>query len=149
MTALIVHPAVDFNTFVSLADANTYAEDSLDYALWSALSDPDKTRWLFASFIFMTMLPEFIPPDLDDPCLGKAQIAIILNDLKYGISNTNTEQQTRTEKFGSIMKENFKNEFADRLTPSRIPDEAWSCLVTYGAIRYENISGVSTIRRTR
>ena len=125
MTTVVAHPTADFNTFVDVTGADVFANDSLDYRLWEALDTTTKTRWLFHSFNIMMLLPNFIPPDISDTDLGKAQVLIILNDLKYGITADELSQQVRVEKFGSLMLENFKNEFADRLTPAVIQKEAW------------------------
>ena len=149
MDAVVVYPLEGSNTFMSVTDADNEASKSFHHALWEARSAEDKIRHLFHSFKFMLRLKGFEPPGVEDLCLGKAQVAIALRNLAFNLSSTETVQQLRFQKLGSMEAEYYKNEGGDFDTLERIPEEAWECLETYGAIRPSLGSIISVSSKTR
>ncbi len=148
VSPLVIYPAEGSNSFVSLVDADGYIEDTMEFESWQALSTDDRSRLLIATYERFMLTKSFIPPpDLTDSCLPKAQSLTAAHIVKYDLLNYEGAQQTRKEEFGSIRTEFFKNETLDRLPVDSYPDEAWACLMSYGAEALA--TGMGTIRHTR
>jgi hypothetical protein len=149
MTALIVHPAPGYNTFVDVAGADTIAEDYIDHAIWDAMTAEDKQRWLLYTGRLITSLKNIEIPDSVVVCLAGAQMQILMHILRNNLYADKVGQQVRVEYFNKMSIEYFKNNNADNLVLSDIPAEAWSCLISLGATKPSFVGNVGVFRRTR
>ncbi len=66
MATLIVYPALNYNSFVSVSDADIIASGYLNYTAWSALTVDEQTAYLMSAFRAMMGLPGFTPPSVAD-----------------------------------------------------------------------------------
>ncbi len=149
--ALIVYPAPDFNTYVSLTHADTIAETYLSFTSWEVLTDEVKTRYLYQAFRTIKGLPGFVGPVDPEPvgCLAEAQVQIALNDVTHGISTTTeVSQQVKKEKAGPVEMEYYENA-SGVYVPSIIPKESYTCLQEAGWVGTQSLPGMGTIRKYR
>jgi len=149
MTALIVHPANDFNTFVDVAGADIIAEDFLEHGVWEALSLEDKQRWLLYTGNLIMNLNGLKLPDTAVECLGKVQVDIAIHHIRYSIDAVEAKQQVRLQYFNHMSTEFFKNEGFDKLIPEDVPATSWPCLESVGVKKPQGCGGVLAFRRTR
>ena len=152
--ALIVYPLPNFNSYVSVTDADIIASGYLAYSSWTALDLTAQEVYLQTAFRYIQNLNGFEGPslpELDLTCLPVAQTEIALNDILYGISSsTSTPQQVKKEKAGPVEMEYFESD-AGAFSPSLIPanSTAANCLKTFGWDSSMDFSGLSTFRHHR
>lgn len=151
MTALIVHPTADFNTFTDIAGADALSTDYLNHELWDALDVTDKQRWLLLTGSIITALDSFEAPELISTCLPKAQMMIVMHHLKYGLqeSTYGKQGQLKARKFDVLYREYYKHSSADRQVEDDIPAEARPCLEQYKVSGCTYVWGVGVTRRKR
>jgi hypothetical protein len=126
---MTIYPATGYDTFISVADADTLAATYLNADQWSALTSDEKERYLYTAFRYI--VAEITPPEQpndDTPCLPKAQVEIVMNDLRFGISTQANAKETKVEQVGSLKVEYFE----DKEGPQVIPSMALQCLRKFG-----------------
>ena len=129
--ALIIYPTADYDSFVSVANADDYISSLTVYSAdWTALSTDDKERYLRIALRTIVSGIDTDTYPLPDPmltCAAEAQSLIAIHDLVNGLS-TSKETSTgaiRRNKVGSIEQEFFEGKFKHK---SRIPAIAKACL---------------------
>lgn len=155
--ALVIYPTTDYDSFVSIADANTIIEEySLHNDLWSALSDAEKEVYLRVGTdrIFSVISTDDTDEayldstvyDATTSCLPKSNALMAIHDVVYGLStsiNPNKGLITK-EKVGDLEVNYFqgysKNPKSGIVT-NPFPNIVKSCLETYGATF--NLSGLT------
>lgn len=153
MATLIVYPDPDYNTWISSAEADVLASNSLYEDKWVALTDDEKSKHLIHAFLFISNLEGFIGPDGTIPddigCLGQAQVDIILQDLRYSISSTLFDPQVvKRQTAGPVEIEYFESSGGPQIV-DRIPDITWKCLEVWGVVPSTSLPFISTIRKHR
>lgn len=147
---IIVYPAANANSFVSITDADVVINNELDHASWTSLDKDTKARWLIFSYQRFILLKDFVPPaDLTDSCLPKANAIASLHAIRYELNELQGEQQVRVDKVGPLYNEYFKNEQLDRLSITDYPRSVVQCLETYGVVSPNSVDGIGSFRRTR
>ncbi len=146
MITLTVYPAADFNSWISLTDANDFLEYSTQHELWDALNDDDKTRNLVQAFDEINSTPGFVAPDSSIPddldCLLKSQSNVAL---QYLVNQRDFEiSRVKAEKVGPMA-----TTYSDNLiVSSNFTVGVRVCLETFGAL-IENETVLSSIRKVR
>lgn len=131
----------DFDSFISLADADTYiTETSIHSADWLALSTTDREVYLrIACNRILSRIDETL---LDgNACLAKANASMAIHDVVYKLSsdiNPNTGLVTR-EKVGDLEVDYFHGGFRSSrqikgIVTDPFPSEVKKCLSNYGFI---------------
>lgn len=152
--ALVLPPDVDYDSFVSLVDAQTYINAlTLNGATWQAVSDAEKEVYLR---IATRRIQDGIDPDVyvidptDVPeCVPEATSLIAVHDLVNGISSQSGTVTligaTKKEQVGSIVREYYDTKSNMNTYTSLIPALARPCLDSIG---YVFPSGLSGVRQT-
>lgn len=153
MATLTVYPSPDYNTFISTADASLLIEQYIKYALWTALDDDAKDRYLLQAFRVINLLNGFEAPDETIPddvtCLKDAQAQIVLHDLQFGISSGEVENQEIKVLEGGPTKIEYFASASGVQSVSPIPTTAIHCLQSFGWEGAVTLCGLSTIRKHR
>lgn len=150
MTPLVVSPTPDYNTFVTIAEADVLADDALSHSVWEALSPADKQRWLLLTGAMINGLKGFIAPDPTTACLQKAQVTLVLHQIDNKLQDTGPKEgQLRTRKFDVMYREHFKNVHADNKVVEDLPASIRECLKNHGALLDNSVGGVGSFGRRR
>jgi predicted transcriptional regulator len=133
--ALVVYPTIDYDSLVSLADANTIIDKySVNASIWNALDDTTKEKYLriatdrVLSVIDITLLD-------GSECIKKAVSLIANKDVSFGISsdiNPNLGTITK-EKVGDLEVEYKQTNGAKGKDRNPFPVSTYACLNNYGA----------------
>lgn len=134
--ALIIYPASNSDSFVSVVDADDYISKlTLDFAQWDALSTEDKERYL--RIAYRDIIDHTTPDDYPDPlpdCVGESQSLMAVHDLVNELSGGATSTQSnliKRNKVGSIEQE-FYSGYKMSKGVGRVPDSAYNCLENIG-----------------
>lgn len=152
MTALVVYPALGYNTFVDVAGATLLADDYLSHTLWEDLAVEDQQRWLLRTGDILMGYEGFAPSSPADACLPSAQVQLVLFQLANGLGGLRheTSQQLRIREMDVLKEEFFKNAGAEAYVVNNVPGSVLDCLRANGAILMDtSCGGVGTVRRTR
>ncbi len=145
---LIIYPATGYNSFVTLAEADTYAESLIGFTEWTALTDDDKMRLLITAFRNIVSLNGITLPATSEECLKESQVILAVNDNNLSISTSGGQAsgQIKSAKVGSVAVEYVDGNPASQY--SYWDDQYMrSCLASYGALI--PTSGFSQIPLTR
>lgn len=148
---LIVYPTVSSNTFMTLTEANTKANNSIHYTYWAALTDDEKSRYMLHAFLVISKLNGIVFPETNEACLAQAQMDIVLNDLRYGFSESNATSLQEVKKDSAVtgtFTEYFESPSGSQL-PNYIPASCWDCLSSYGATQPAGYCGIATLSKVR
>jgi hypothetical protein len=134
MVNLILYPNPGANTFVSLIDADSLAEQFLWYNTWSTLVDDEKSRYLIQAYRRILALPGISLPVAPEECINSAQVEIALWDNYNKISVTSSSTgEIKSAKVGPISV-TYDVEGPTKVDVEEIPDNAMWCLSSsYGA----------------
>ena len=146
-----VYPEPNFDSYVSLADAETIAAGYVSYEAWAKLTDQKKEQYLLTSFRLIQGLIGYVGPDdsipQDSGCLPRAQVEVALNDIRYGISASKGDAKIASLSAGPTSISYFEGAEA---IASSIPDESYGCLALWGAILDSSSDGpIGSMRMTR
>ena len=143
--ALILPPALDYDSFVSLADATVVIEAlTLDGPDWASTPVDDQERYLriatrnIKNGIDLTVNP--IDPAAIPACLPEATALMAIHDIKNNISNsvvsTSVTGAIKKEQVGSIVQEYYDVAAGKDTSTSidLIPDLAKPCLASFGYV---------------
>lgn len=134
--ALTIYPDTNYDSFISLVDANTFlSENSLQYSQWDALDDSTKEIYLRISFgrILGIIDLELIVEQSDIDNLAKANSLMAIHDLVYSISssiNPNVGAIVK-EKVGDLEVEYSQKSGAKGISRSPFPSSAKTILSKY------------------
>lgn len=134
--ALIIYPATNADSFISVTDADTViANYTLQYTAWSALSTSDKEAYLRIAYRFIidNTDGELYEDPIQD-CVPQAQALMAAHDMTLGIStgvSPETKGALRKQKVGDIQQEWY--DVDTKLTATgRVPPLAATCLEAIG-----------------
>ena len=144
--ALIIYPADGADSFVTVAEADSYIQTlTLNYDQWSILSESDKEIYLRIAYRFIIENTDSdLYPDPIPDCVGESQSLMAVHDLVNGLSSGTESAETgaiKKNKVGSIEQEFYDVKTQTSSYISRVPDNAQACLIDIG-YSYSNISGL-------
>jgi len=135
--ALILYPATDADSFITVADATTVIEKyTLQSDDWIALTDIAKENYL--RIAYRDILDHTDPttyPTVLPSCVGEAQALMASYDLQYGLSDTQvaTTGALKKQQVGPITREFYDVQGqVKKAVSSRVPPMASSCLAELG-----------------
>ncbi len=131
---LVIYPAVGYNSFVTLPEANTLADQFMTEDAWNALSDDDKMRRLTQAFFFIEGTIETMPAGPEE-CLNTTQVemALFYNDTNYGGGGSSSGGEIKKAQVGPISVEYTEGtQFTAEDNPLGIPERSYNCLDSYG-----------------
>ncbi len=144
---LIIYPAVDANSFVSLTSADGFIDYHENADLWDTLSDDDKKRKLIKAYTDINALEGFVAPTAPDPipgCLDQAQsytaVQYLVNTQVYD------DRRIKQEKLAN-MSTTYQD--TTMLEGDTFPESVVGCLKDYGALQPNQSGAVGAIRKTR
>lgn len=127
---------VGTNAYISVADADTYYADNINFDLWNAFSDDQKSRGLVTAsqqislFVAEDCKLPFTPP-LDNDALGSAASVLAL----YLLQNTDAVSQASTgSNIKRVMAGPTEVEFFRPTAGTRFPADVMSLLIAGGCI---------------
>jgi len=134
--ALTVFPTTGYDTFIALADADTYiTANSLQSADWLALSDIDREVYLrIQTKNILYKIDETLLGTVVIQCLATATAIMAVNDFRNSLSTAldRNDGLITKEKVG-VIEVNYQQHRLNRKVPTVYPKEVRSCLITYGA----------------
>jgi len=139
---LIIYPAADANSFITLQEANDILDYNVDHYIWETYSDDDKMRYLVKAYKkILSIIEEEDLPDPIHDCIKESQANLAL---KY-ITNKALEEENRikSEKLGP-MSLSYQSR---PLAPELITEEIGDCLSQWGYLTFTNTVG--SILKTR
>ncbi len=148
---LIVYPDTNYNTYISLIDAEASASDYLFYPQWAELDEDTQSRYLLHAFRIIYDLNGFVGPvpPADAGSLPTAQLQVALNDIVHGLSmSTEVTQQVKREKAGPVEMEYYENP-TGVYSASAIPTVTHKCLKSFGWVGTQSLPGLGSIRKIR
>jgi len=134
LPTLIPFPIRGYNTYVTLSDAQSIAQNYLFGQSFLALTEEQQSLYILQAFRVIQNLNGFTEPDIgeDITCLATAQVEIALQDNQYQISFRDPKtQQVKREKAGAVEMEYY--ELPVWVDVDLIPQTARTCLESYGA----------------
>ncbi len=142
---LVIFPATDANSFVSLTNADAILDYHTKADTWETLNDDDKKRRLIQAYDIINTLEGFEAPVAPDPipgCLDTAQSLIALQTV---INEEAQELNRVTQERVGPMSTSYNTDY---LVGSDIPTSASLCLKDYG-VYISNTSVLSSMRKVR
>lgn len=130
---LVIYPATDYNSFVTLAEADAIIESDVNYPTWAAETDDEvKKRYLITAFRNIVALNGLTLPATAEDCLKESQSLMAVHDIVNGISTASgTPGQIESAKVGPV-----EVKYTDGSPASDIgvfPAVVYKCLESYGA----------------
>ncbi len=145
---LIVYPQVDYNSYVSLIDADDILDFHTEHSVWVGLSDDDKMRYLSKAFKEIVSIPGFTEPlwsiPEDPGCLPEAQAYLALQYLVVQRALDNSK--IKSEKVGPMSTVYSDN---DSSIPQLLTPEILRCLDQFGTVVTFDAFAVGSIRKVR
>ena len=130
--SLIVYPATDYNSFVTLTEADAIIETTVYNSSWSGLPNDDKMRYLITAYRNIMILDGILLPDTATTCLKESQSLMAVHDKVNGISEASSNAgQIQSAKVGSVAVTYTNGDPATM--PSLYPSQAVKCLEDLGA----------------
>ncbi len=145
---MTIYPSADFNSYISLVDADTILEYHIHYPLWEPLSDDDKIRYLTKAFNDINALDGFVPPDETIPddvdCLPNAQSQTAIN---YLVNIDRYEsRKIKSERLGPTA---ISYQDQSQLEGDIFPEDVVGCLKEFGALQPNTVGAVGSVFKTR
>lgn len=133
--ALIIYPAPNADSFISLTDAKTVIDSrTLDGAVWDAKSVEEQEALLRIAFHYIIDNTPELPATLP-ACVPEAQALMAVHDAVNGLSGgpQSTQAQVKKQKAGPVEREFFELKTQSKGV-SRVPEQARSCLAAIGFV---------------
>lgn len=133
--ALIVYPTTDYDSFITVAEADTIIGNlTLNLDTWNALEDTSKEAYLRIAFQVIIDGLETIPDDPVSTCLKNSQALNAVHDLTNGVSNPIVvDQAVKKEEVGQVSVEYFAPDETS-LSQTYIHPLSVACLTDLGYV---------------
>ena len=150
--ALIIYPAVDADSFVTVAQASLYISLlTMNSAQWTALSVDEQE--ILLRIAYRDIIDHTDPLTYPNPlpiCVSEAQALMAshdnVNSISSGVAATTTTGAVKSQKVGSIAVSYYdsKSTSAAR-SVRRVPTSAQTCLADLGYVFVSTSTGFHTI----
>ena len=147
--ALIIYPTADYDSFITVADADTVVSTLTLYdAQWSDKTTAEKEVYLRIAFrniddhVDQSLTPY---PDPMPDCVGEAQALMAVQDVVYGTSTPDTDVNgaIKKQKVASLEIEYYDTSTGETVSIPVVPPMAVPCLETLGYIFTPTVGGLS------
>ena len=137
--ALIIFPALNADSFISVAEADLYISLlTMNTPEWMLLSNEDKERLLRIAYrdIIDHTEPDTYPTPLP-VCVGESQALMAshdnINSISSGVVSTTVTGALKKQKVGSIEQQFYDTKSTDSArSVTRVPEAARKCLLDLG-----------------
>tara|TARA_R110000772_G_scaffold5454_1_gene19462 strand:- start:13986 stop:14453 length:468 start_codon:yes stop_codon:yes gene_type:complete len=149
--ALIIYPTASYDSFITIADANTAVDSLTLYSTqWAAKSDTEKEIYLRIAFrniddhVNQTLTPYADPIAT---CVGEAQALMAIQDVVYGTSTPDTDLNgaIKKQKVASLEIEYYDVSSGKVISVPIVPPMAVPCLETLGYIFSVSVGNLSQL----